>query len=104
MLLGAGQDVGDRVASLDEATIALTAAERDLAQRELAAAARLAGTRSLDDEELLTAAELGASLLPARVRAALTRFRRFGNPSGALLLRNLPGDDVVPPTPANGYL
>lgn len=39
--------------------------------------------------------------LPERGRAALLRMRRQSTPSGALLIRGLPVDEHLPPTPAN---
>jgi L-asparagine oxygenase len=57
---------------------------------------------SLDQPELITAAEVFAGGLPARIAAALSDFRRHGNDYGTLLLRNVPLDEPPTPTPADG--
>jgi len=42
------------------------------------------------------------SYLPERLIRALSGFRRSGNQSGALIIRNLPKDPALPDTPADG--
>jgi L-asparagine oxygenase len=98
------QPAGSKPMPLDAVTIGLTDAERDSAHQALAARAAAFGARQLDDEELLTDAELAAAALPERVRRALRQFRRESNDAGAVLVRNLPTDTALPATPVDGYL
>ncbi len=99
-----GESGGSGPESLDGVAITLTDAERDAVHEEFAAVARAMKSRPLDDEELITAAELSGNLLPSRVLQALSRFRRHGNDSGVILIRNIPTDVDIPPTPVNGFL
>jgi L-asparagine oxygenase len=85
-------------------TVVLTDAERAAAHEEFAASARAVKSRELDDEELLTAAELAGNILPNRVLQALRQFRRHGNEAGVVLLRNMPTDIAIPGTPVDGFL
>ncbi|MFI0773341.1 TauD/TfdA family dioxygenase [Streptomyces sp. NPDC021212] len=61
-----------------------------------------AGPTTLDTPELLEEIEVAARWLPPRMARALSRFRREGNPHGTLIVRNVPLDDALPPTPADG--
>lgn len=49
-------------------------------------------------EEFVLEAQLAAATLSTELRRALLSFRRFGDPSGGLLIRGVP-IGVVPPTP-----
>ncbi|GHH88870.1 L-asparagine oxygenase [Streptomyces sulfonofaciens] len=60
------------------------------------------GPEHLDDPELLAEIEVAARWLPPRLARALSRFRRRGDPHGTLIVRNVPLDDDLPPTPADG--
>src|ERR1700754_2068324 len=90
--------------SLDDVTISLTDFERDSMRQELGKRAIAPAALPLDDEELLTEAQLAGGLLPDRVLRTLCRFRRRGDRAGAVLLRNLPTDQQVPATPGSGFL
>ncbi|MEU2792831.1 TauD/TfdA family dioxygenase [Streptomyces sp. NPDC007100] len=61
-----------------------------------------AGPEQFDDPGLLAEIEVAARWVPPRLARALSRFRRQGNPHGVLLVRNVPLDDDLPPTPADG--
>jgi hypothetical protein len=54
---------------------------------------------SPDFEAFFEDARLLFHEMPRRLRKALIDFAKRGNPDGALLLRNLPADPEVPPTP-----
>jgi hypothetical protein len=54
---------------------------------------------SPDFEAFFEDARLLFHEMPRRLRKALIDFAKRGNPDGALLLRNLPADREVPPTP-----
>ncbi len=54
---------------------------------------------SPDFEAFFEEARLLFHEMPRRIRQALIGFAKRGNPDGALLLRNLPADPEVPPTP-----
>ena len=99
-----GESAGSSLGLLDDVTIALTGAERDAVHEHFAAGARAMKDRPLDDEELLTAAELSGNHLPNRILQALRQFRRHGNDAGVVLLRNMPTDTDIPATPVNGFL
>jgi L-asparagine oxygenase len=98
------EPAGSNPEPLDDVTIALTDTERESARRTFADRAAGRRTGHLDDEDLLTEAELAASALPDRLLRALRRFRRNSNAAGAMLVRNLPTDTTIPPTPVDGYL
>src|SRR4051812_21399108 len=51
-----------------------------------------------ETENFILTAQLLSSRLPERIRRAGLHFRRNGDPSGGLLIRNLPVDPL-PPTP-----
>jgi L-asparagine oxygenase len=53
---------------------------------------------------VLTATELAGHALPADLVRELISFRRTGNPLGTLVIRNLPIEADLPPTPADGYV
>jgi Taurine catabolism dioxygenase TauD, TfdA family len=52
-----------------------------------------------DGEEFLTHAELAYHQLPQYIRREVSSFRNHSNEHGALLIRGLPPDPFVPPTP-----
>ncbi|WP_317441115.1 TauD/TfdA family dioxygenase [Streptomyces collinus] len=52
------------------------------------------------DDALVQTAHVHGGLLPKRLLAVLSDFRRFGNPHGVLTLRNLPVTAGLPPTPS----
>ncbi|MBO8192286.1 TauD/TfdA family dioxygenase [Streptomyces oryzae] len=82
----------------------LDAGDEDLAEFERAAyriADSHAGSR-LDDPQLLAAAAVASRFLPAFLLEQLIRFRVTGNEAGTLLLRNLPVETPLPPTPGDG--
>lgn len=54
------------------------------------------------DARWLDEVDLARRHLPERLLRALIAFRRSGNDSGALIVRNLPTDPILPPTPADG--
>jgi L-asparagine oxygenase len=56
----------------------------------------------LDNEELLATAEVCCRYLPAELVQALIRFRVAGNDAGGFLIRNVPIDEMLPPTPEDG--
>lgn len=58
--------------------------------------------RQLDDPVLLSDVEIAARALSHRLLTRLVEFRTIGSPDGTLLVRGLPVDDPLPPTPANG--
>ncbi|WP_345123859.1 TauD/TfdA family dioxygenase [Streptomyces chiangmaiensis] len=51
---------------------------------------------------LIEAVEVEAGRLPATVASSLTRYREYGTGSGVLLLKGLPVDEPLPPTPEDG--
>jgi L-asparagine oxygenase len=56
----------------------------------------------LDDPELVTRVDVSRRHLPGGVVALLSQFRRKSNQYGSMLIRNLPVDDKLPPTPQDG--
>lgn len=84
-------------------TIVLTDDERSTIAIAAATLAEIDPIRSADD--YVMQAQLAGAAVPARVRQALLRFRRFGGRSGGLLIRGLP-IGTVPKTPltANHHL
>ncbi|WP_405427869.1 hypothetical protein [Streptomyces erythrochromogenes] len=99
-----GDPANGILAPLDDVTITLTVAEREAAEETFASSALALKDRSLDDEELLTEAELSGLRLPRRVLEALRTFRRHGNDAGVLLIRNMPTERAAPATPTDGFL
>lgn len=51
-------------------------------------------------EDFVLAAQLQAARLPERIRRSVTRFRRYGDPAGGLLMRGLPVEPL-PATPGH---
>jgi L-asparagine oxygenase len=90
------------VEDVSAVTITLEAEESG----ELAAVTRALADRfpdtELDDEDLLTSVQLAARALPERLAAELIRFRRYGNEDGTLVIRNVPIDADLIPTPGKG--
>jgi len=74
--------------------------------KELAGAARELAARypdrSIDDDELLVAAEVAMRQASTDLVGELVRFRLAGSQDGILLLRGLPLDSTLPPTPRTG--
>ncbi len=56
----------------------------------------------LDDSRVLAAAASAARNLPAPLIEKLVDFRVDGNEAGAMLVKNVPVDDILPPTPPDG--
>ncbi|MDH2425016.1 TauD/TfdA family dioxygenase [Sphaerisporangium sp. TRM90804] len=54
-----------------------------------------------DEDAFLREAELRFHEMPRVIRQAVSRFRRHGTDSGVLLLKGLPVDPELPPTPAD---
>ncbi|WP_182879523.1 TauD/TfdA family dioxygenase [Microbispora sp. H10949] len=54
-----------------------------------------------DEEAFLREAELRFHEMPRVVRQAVSRFRQHGTDSGVLLVKGLPVDPALPPTPAD---
>lgn len=75
--------------------------ERDEVARLRTLAQGLKGSPYRDLEGFFLEATLVFHQLPARLRAAVWRFKRFGNKEGVLLVRGLPGDPDLPSTPGN---
>ncbi|MFI8194544.1 TauD/TfdA family dioxygenase [Streptomyces sp. NPDC085946] len=96
------------VGGVEEVTFALTAQEKDQFRKVAAEVADglphpgLADPALLDDPGLLADIEMAARWLPPRLARTLSRFRQAGNAHGTLIVRNLPIDDDLPPTPADG--
>jgi L-asparagine oxygenase len=85
----------------DYATV-LTDRERE-AIRKVAAQLDAPGDAfNLDDPELITRVDVARRHLPGRIVSVLSQFRRKANDYGTLLIRNLPVDDKLPPTPQDG--
>ncbi|OLR91887.1 TauD/TfdA family dioxygenase [Actinokineospora bangkokensis] len=83
--------------------ISLTDSECADVRGRLAEFARASNDLPLDSEDLLADAEVAGKVLPDRLVRALRGFRRGGNDTGALLIRNVPTDTALPPTPHDGY-
>ncbi|MGW4044855.1 TauD/TfdA family dioxygenase [Streptomyces sp. NPDC004721] len=60
------------------------------------------GHLPLHHPDLIEAVEVEAGRLPVAVAGALARYREHGTGSGVLLLKGLPVDEPLPPTPENG--
>jgi L-asparagine oxygenase len=73
----------------------------DLAEAARRIASELPADASLDNQQLLIKAEVALRAAPDLV-AALVEFRVSGSRDGVLLLRGLPIDDPLPPTPERG--
>lgn len=56
------------------------------------------------DDELITEVELHSRHIPERLAKLLSQFRKHSNDDGMLLIRNLPIDDHLPPTPGGGEI
>lgn len=59
---------------------------------------------NLDDDLLITEIEVRASRIPERLIRLLSDFRKNSNEYGMLLIRNLPIDADLPPTPPDGKI
>lgn len=100
------RETGETHASREAATdfrIDLTPGERDFLDAECERSGFSVRSGPLDDEDLLTTAELMGCRLPKRVIRVLRRFRRQGGELGGLVIGNVPLDRVVPPTPGPAY-
>jgi L-asparagine oxygenase len=86
----------EAVLTLDPATAA------ELAEAARRLAAEDADKDDIDDYDLLVRAEVSLRRASPELIAALVRFRLTGTRDGAMLLRGLPLDDPLPPTPASG--
>ncbi|MEU1799427.1 TauD/TfdA family dioxygenase [Streptomyces sp. NPDC019937] len=90
---------------VEEVTLELTPDEAERFRKlvtELAHTLPHPGPASLDAAELLAEIEVAARWLPPRMARALSHFRRAGNPHGTLIVRNVPLDGTLPPTPTDG--
>jgi L-asparagine oxygenase len=87
-----------------QVTIVLDHGEQAQVTRRLDELAVRLPDRSLDDHRLLTEVEIAARALPARLLSHLVSFRVTGNGHGMLLIRNVPVDVRLPPTPVDGCL
>jgi L-asparagine oxygenase len=85
-----------------EYMIVLTDKEKKHMQ-EIAESLPQTNIASLDDE-LLTKVVLESRFLPLSLAKSLIHFRKFSNYYGTLLIRNLPIDAPLPPTPADGRI
>ncbi|TDB75476.1 TauD/TfdA family dioxygenase [Micromonospora sp. KC723] len=85
-------------------TVTLTTEEATRVRAVCAEVADVLGEIDLGTEPAMDIVSLAACRLPERLVAALTAFRRIGHPAGALVVRNVPVDDPLPPTPGDGYL
>ncbi|GGY37554.1 TauD/TfdA family dioxygenase [Streptomyces djakartensis] len=98
------------IGGVEEVTLELTAQETEQFRKVAAEMADglphpgLANPALLDDSDLLADIELAARWLPPRLARALSRFRKAGNAHGTLIVRNVPIDDDLPPTPAEGVV
>src|SRR5215213_1520798 len=59
---------------------------------------RMLSAELAEYDDYVLAAQLQSAQLPERIRRAAAHFRRYGDPSGGLLLRNMPVEPL-PPTP-----
>ncbi|WP_204290725.1 TauD/TfdA family dioxygenase [Micromonospora gifhornensis] len=91
-------DAGD----LDEVT--LTHDEAVLMRSLCAEVVEALGEADLSTQAAMTTVELIGCRLPERLVAALVSFRCNSSSSGSLLVRNVPVDERLPATPADGYL
>ncbi|RIV40327.1 TauD/TfdA family dioxygenase [Micromonospora radicis] len=91
-------DAGD----LEEVT--LTHDEAVLMRGLCAEAVEALGEADLSTQAAMATVELLGCRLPERLVAALLSFRCTGSSSGGLLVRNVPVDERLPATPADGYL
>lgn len=95
------------IQGLEEAAIILSDGERDrLADVAVEVASRHAlrpSGRHLDDSALMVDCSLAMYReAPIGLLRALLEFRHQGNAEGSLLIRNLPSDAELPPTPRTG--
>jgi L-asparagine oxygenase len=60
------------------------------------------GSEHLDDEELMIGCEVALRVTSPELLSDLVSFRLGSTQDGILLLRGLPVDDPLPPTPTNG--
>ncbi len=90
----------ENIRPLQEWVIVLTDEERDGIGR-IISRLPLLDVRSIDDDTL-TLIQLAGQQLTERLVKALISFRRTPNPYGTLLIRNLPTDPQLPPTPLDG--
>jgi L-asparagine oxygenase len=90
------------VGDLAEVTIELTADEAEHVRKLGTELLSGYAPGSLDDPGLLSEVEMFGRALPAGVAATLSEFRRSGNDFGTLVVRGIPLDEDLPPTPAAG--
>lgn len=84
-------------------TLHLDDQERSLI-KQIAQGLPTIGVRRLDDDALLTDFALASKRIPDRPARTLIAFRKNSNDYGTLLFRNLPIDDTLPLTPADGRI
>lgn len=85
-----------------ECVLEFSAAEQDALLAGIVRTCHEVGDRPLDDSLLLAETELLGRSLPPRILRALLLFRDHGNDAGALVVRGLPIDADLPPTPTDG--
>src|ERR1700683_3124993 len=89
-------EILDLASSGDSCCILLSAAEREALEVLYSHVKQ----RPQDDlEEFIIRATLVFHSIPERLRRCLLEFKRFGNREGVLLIRGLPVDAELPPTP-----
>ncbi|MEE6306178.1 TauD/TfdA family dioxygenase [Plantactinospora veratri] len=87
---------------MTDVTVVLNSQERrQMYARCADIAARLA-RHSLDDPQVLVEAEVAGCEIPPRLIRALAAFRQQGNSHGSLLIRGMPVDENLGPTPPSG--
>jgi L-asparagine oxygenase len=105
MLIGDGMQTtvtsrGDGTAIRDTRTsqMELSLSPAEVSLLKVAAESCIAAGVAEDPEEFVARAQRSTRFLPADLMGCLTAFRRFGSPTGGLLIRGCPVFDV-PPTP-----
>lgn len=85
----------------DDAVVVLSDQERELIA-QLTAELPPLDSSCLDDPGLFLQLDLALRRVPERLVAPLLAVRRCSNPEATLLIRNLPTDSALPPTPRDG--
>lgn len=87
--------------SAEDFRVTLTEEEHDALRESIHGLPPLR-VEDLDDDGLLTQVELAKRGVPERLAERLIDFRKNSNGYGTLLLRNLPTEEDLPPTPEDG--
>ncbi len=93
----------DGEGSLEAISIMLSDQEKEAIQDIIAYLPPI-DLRQLDHSNIFTKVELAKSHIPERVATRLIEFKRSSNEYGTLLIRNLPVDAELPPTPEDGRM